>query len=521
MSFNPTQEQKDIVAHDFKVNPVLRVIALSGTGKTSVLESLARANSHLRILYLAFGRDIRNEAAAKFPKENVECKTSHQLAWVFGNKYKHRLVGNLPMREVSTLLAINDWLVIKGAMQTLTNYLASADSGITAKHLCKESVIDAGKPNSKTNEAKLIQMLSGAKKIWSAMIDEASSFPVVHDTYLKLYQLSKPDLSRYDMILFDESQDANPVTTDIVMRQKQSYRVFVADTHQQIFRFRGAENAMDSPSLKGVPSLYLTGSFRFNKNVAAAANAILSVTKGETLRVTGLASKEDEVISKDAFDEALNSGNYKGEVMALSRTGAGVLETALSAMVKGKLVYWIGTPQGYGINDLQNLFYFKDGDFNKITNKKLLYDYADYNEYKQIAEDSGDNEMNKLIRLLEEYGGAVPNLISRIRNYSTDIRSKADLVVSSAHRSKGLESKFVKLNDDWNDITDPNVLSKMSRETMIDEMNLLYVAATRTKEGLVPNAILEHIIRNYIIQLRNPNEVHLPMIHGLKSEYEA
>ena len=47
-----------------------------------------------------------------------------------------------------------------------------------------------------------------------------SVFPVTHDTYLKLFQLSHPDLSkRWDTILFDEAQDANPVTSVFVLNQ--------------------------------------------------------------------------------------------------------------------------------------------------------------------------------------------------------------------------------------------------------------------------------------------------------------
>ncbi|MDN4562904.1 hypothetical protein QTL91_24540, partial [Salmonella enterica subsp. enterica serovar Typhimurium] len=39
------------------------------------------------------------------------------------------------------------------------------------------------------------QILFSAKKIWAMMSARQGDFPVTHDTYLKLYQLSKPNLS--------------------------------------------------------------------------------------------------------------------------------------------------------------------------------------------------------------------------------------------------------------------------------------------------------------------------------------
>ena len=41
----------------------------------------AQANPNCKMLYLAYNRAVRDEAEQKFPF-NVECKTSHQLAWL-------------------------------------------------------------------------------------------------------------------------------------------------------------------------------------------------------------------------------------------------------------------------------------------------------------------------------------------------------------------------------------------------------------------------------------------------------
>jgi integrating conjugative element membrane protein (TIGR03747 family) len=84
-------------------------------------------------------------------------------------------------------------------------------------------------------------------------------------SYLKLYQISQPDLSqRFECILLDEGQDVNPVIADLVKTQ-QIRKVTVGDPHQQIYRFRGAEDAHGSEWMAGAEKHYLTQSFRHRR----------------------------------------------------------------------------------------------------------------------------------------------------------------------------------------------------------------------------------------------------------------
>ncbi|MDH8137249.1 UvrD-helicase domain-containing protein, partial [Klebsiella pneumoniae] len=76
--------------------------------------------------------------------------------------------------------------------------------------------------------------------LWEGMIDRNSEVPCTANTLLKLFQLSNPALhTLYDTILFDEGQDANPVTLDIVMNNS-CQKIIVGDDHQMINRWRGA-----------------------------------------------------------------------------------------------------------------------------------------------------------------------------------------------------------------------------------------------------------------------------------------
>ncbi|CAM9369953.1 unnamed protein product [Discosporangium mesarthrocarpum] len=93
-----------------------------------------------------------------------------------------------------------------------------------------------------------------AKKCWRSCTSpacvkygalfEGGVLAVDHDVYLKLSQLSRPDLSSrgqgYDILLLDEAQDISPVIADIVLSQHRCANVLVKDTHQSIYDFRGA-----------------------------------------------------------------------------------------------------------------------------------------------------------------------------------------------------------------------------------------------------------------------------------------
>ncbi len=125
------------------------------------------------------------------------------------------------------------------------------------------------------------EVLPLAVRLWHRMCDSSDDF----DLYLKLYQLLHPDLSaKYDEILFDEALDVSPVISDLVLHHRGAL-VMLGESHHQIYRFRGALDALNSPSLATADVLWLMGSFRFAPCVADAVLAL----DGETKKSVGLA----------------------------------------------------------------------------------------------------------------------------------------------------------------------------------------------------------------------------------------
>ena len=86
------------------------------------------------------------------------------------------------------------------------------------------------------------------------------------------------------------------------------------------------------------------------------------------------------------------------------------------------------------------------------------------------------------MRLIEEHG--TKTIISAISNLTTHLH--ADYVVSTAHKSKGLEWGRVQIDDDF--------LYDVNRQTVKispEELRLLYVACTRAKDVLDVDGIKE------------------------------
>jgi len=60
-----------------------------------------------------------------------------------------------------------------------------------------------------------------------------------------MWQLTSPDIYGYDVIMLDEAQDCSECMRDILERQQRhTALVFVGDSHQQIYAFRKARDAL-------------------------------------------------------------------------------------------------------------------------------------------------------------------------------------------------------------------------------------------------------------------------------------
>lgn len=477
-----TDEQRMVVESDCEA---LRVVAFAGAGKTSTLRAYAEARPDMHFLYLAFNRAIKQEAERKFPS-NVYCVTTHALAYRNeGHRFRHKLVNSVRANQAAKALGIDDGIrgLIRGrrALGALNNFLASPHYGFDE---FRRAEID---------EDHSANTLEDAERLWEAMIAPSNdAMPMLHDGYLKLYQLSNPKLN-YECILFDEAQDANPVTLEIV-RTQDCRKVFVGDPHQQIYQFRRAINAMDDPLLKD--TLYLTESFRFGSSIAATANAILAI-KRESKCVRG--GRTISVSESKAY---------------LARGNAAIFTKAAAQAKTGKGVHFIGGIDGYRLDLLLDVWSLWDCSRALIKNGfiRSFKKYADLVEY---ADSQNERDLMAWINYIKKHQTpeSIPYEVSEVRRLCVEEANQAELCVSTAHKSKGLEFGSVEIAEDFPKpklIEIPKVKGFNPEHWLygprrcpslwdsgrfrggvvfpIEEINLRYVAATRAERLLFDSA---------------------------------
>ena len=456
-----TDEQKEIIAYDIQGNSVLKIIAFAGTGKTTTLHEYSKVRSHLRFLYVAFNKSVQMDADKKFPP-NVTCKTSHSLAWPrFGKPHRHRIIGNLRLNVVKTILGLKTYDQARIVSKTFNNFLISADFKLHKKCL---SYIKKDDPND------LFFYLSMAAKLWVMMCDPNNEqIGMLHDGYLKQYQLSKPHLD-FDCILLDEAQDTNPVVSDIVLSQK-CPKILVGDPHQQIYSFRGAQDAMKQ--IDSEQQFYLTNSFRFGSEIAWIANKVLRTFKKEMKELKSARQK-------DKLDE-------HREYAIIARTNAFVFDEAVKLCHSHRIAY-LGGIDGYQFDDILDVYLLYVERKDEIKNP-YIRSFQNYQTLKAFAMEADDWELKSKYKVVEKYEDMIPDLLKWIKESAVE-RAQADIIITTAHKSKGSQFSKVRLCDDFPKFFQD---SKLIGTTDLDpdEFNLIYVAVTRAKDFIEFDAVYE------------------------------
>jgi hypothetical protein len=458
MGYELTDEQQAIVSSDARN---LLITAFAGTGKTSTLVEYAKARPRERMTYLAFNRAIKEDAARKFPS-NVRCVTTHGLAFPsFGQTYKEKL-GNPKPYHLTQRLSVT--MSLAGlALGALNNWLVSADPQMTEHHVRRGSPVPVG-------EHDIAPAIDTARRAWAAMQDIADhTMPMPHDGYLKLYQLSGKKIST-DRILFDECQDSNPVTQGIVAAQACG-KVYVGDSRQAIYGFRGATNTMRH--IQADARLHLTHSFRFGQGVADIANEVLGAYEEHPFPIHG------KGVHQTVFGVDRNAPHT-----LLSRTNAMLFVESVNALNRKVPFGFVGGVENYKFDIILDAYYLKTQQPGMVRDR-FIQSFPAFSEMEAYAEGLDDKELKFLVRIIKDYGSDVPVLVTRIRNEAVVTPTGNEVLLTTGHKAKGLEWMNVVLSEDFTDMrAEYDAESKADVPPPREEVNLLYVAMTRAMKGL-------------------------------------
>lgn len=469
---DPTEEQAEAVRL-FKTGDSLAIEAGAGTGKTSTLVMLAdAAGAVMRGQYVAFNKALVEESKQKFPRQ-VNCNTAHSLAFrAVGKNYAQRLNNSqrMPSGVIADRLRIGamsledfqgaqkilqPWAIAGLVMKTVGKFCQSADPELLTRHAFG-TVPEGLSDGSGVALAEAIAPL--AREVWADLQATMGGWaPFKHEHYLKMWQLADPVIGA-DYILFDEAQDANPVIASIIANQEDySQLVYVGDSQQEIYAWTGAVNALAKVQVKN--RSYLTQSFRFGQPIADRANDVLDTLQAP-LRLTG----------NPNVKSSLEPLDKPGAILV--RTNASGLAYLMAAQKEGVKAHFIG-----GTDDL--LQFVRGAKQLMATGRSSHPDLICFDSWaavqQYVREDEAGGELRLNVRLVDGYG------VDAIEQSVTTMpyEGAAELVISTAHRSKGREWSNVQLSGDFPQTADSSPA----------DLRLLYVAVTRAKNILDASAL--------------------------------
>lgn len=475
----PTKEQRKAMEL-FSQGGDLVIEAGAGTGKTSTLCLLAGISDG-KGQYTAFNKAIVEDSKAKMPP-GVQCNTAHSLAFrAIGRNYGHRLGSNrMKPSELATRLGIRQlsirtpfskyekhlepWQLAGFAKVALQRFCQSADKEPDIKHFAYIEGIDG--EGSYANQEKVAQyLLPAVVQYWEDAQDEKGVLPYAHDHYLKKWERSKPVIQA-DYLLVDEAQDINPVLMSIIQQQQGVQIVWVGDSNQEIYAWAGAVNSLQR--VKAEHRCFLTKSFRFGPSIADRANRELELL-GAEMRLTGC-------------DRQSVVGPVDKPKAVLSRTNAAAVEGLLLSIKANTKAHLVGGGDDV-IRLMEGIAQLKTG---RKSSHPDLQCFDTYDELIDYVKDEAGAELKLPVQLEAKYGGKV--IAEAIRTMPSEDR--AEVVFSTAHKSKGREWSTVKIASDF---ARQQIDKKtgMPKPPSPADRKLRYVSITRAKDGLDDRALVE------------------------------
>ena len=481
---------------------------------------IARTLHDKKGLYLAYNKVIQEEARQKFPK-NIICKTTHALAYEYYARYyakklqnkltsykivQHLDIEDMSMREKKVDLYASATNIAACALRIVNRFCFSIDAEIGYQHFSKyhlELLINKYKKQIDLEydsnlydtpqtflEHYVNYSTKIAKELWISMVDTEQDIGIIHDVYLKLYQLSKKKIKNIDFILIDESQDANPAVLDILNNQN-IQRIYVGDQYQQIYRWRGSLNAMRE--IQG-HKLYLTQSFRFGNAIAVEANKILAML-GETNTI-----KPNPKISSKLRKIAEEKHTI------ICRTNSGILKKCLA--YQGKKIACVGGIKA-SLEDFKSGYYLWQGNLSKVKSPGILI-YQTWGNLVEEATLTLEPSIKGVMNFIDEYSDKALEIIKAIESTIISDETSADIILTTAHKSKGQQWDRVKIAEDFKPI----------EYCGIDDLNLWYVSITRAIEVLDVTEIKNLTFSNFLSIELVPMTAWFSNVRSILKEHE-
>jgi DNA helicase-2/ATP-dependent DNA helicase PcrA len=513
MVFTPSIYQENIFEFIRNGKGHAVIEATAGSGKTTTLmEALKFIPSSLKVIYIAFNNSIVDEIKSKKLK-NVEVCTTHSLGRtvLIRSGFKVDLKNDKSYQIFSAI--VKDYNLSRHMFSSLSSFTIKLvgflknnnmeASNENINHLMEhhditlpEYVLDDALESLKKENPKLsddeILSIHKADIMMGESIDKSIVFSFVKNTlkksfmntktidyndmiYLPVKHSKKMNYPKYDIILFDEAQDANKTQMELVLNclSENGRIIAMGDKFQSLYGFRGAD--VDSiPNFiarMDATLLPLSITYRCPKNVVKLAQTLVPHIEAAENAIDG----KVETINYTAFSDYVQSGD-----LVLCRNNAPLIKPCFTLISNGIKATING--RDIGAELVKFIKEFKTTSNDDLGN--LISDWLDEEEERYKAKNLNPNALIDkceciftLIEMIES--DSVNVLIKHIQNIFSE-NNDVEVLLSTVHRAKGLEAKNVFILYPH---LMPSLYAKKDWELQ-QEQNIRYVAYTRPLENL-------------------------------------
>lgn len=290
---------------------------------------------------------------------------------------------------------------------------------------------------------------------------------------------------QYDVVFIDECQDLNPARRAVVkaLVKKGGRAVFVGDRNQAIYAFTGADANSIDLSAKDFNAVYmpLTVSFRCPKSVVNFARQWVDHIEASPTAIEGTVTSIPEDDLLDRPDLVAGNAILCRLTKPLISLAFRLIRKRIACNIEGRDIATGLIKLATKWTRIKTISALDDMLTNYLGKQRPKLLAANAEVQLQILEDQVESIREILDQCKLENKSSVSDVVDFINDLFRDGVENV-LVLSTIHKSKGREWPTVFWYDRAH--TCPSKWARKDWQKQ-QEMNLMYVAATRAKEHLV------------------------------------
>ncbi len=447
------------------------------SGKTSLLVAIDEKYQATNGLYLAYNKPIADESQQRFRKE-IDCRTTHSLAYVnVINQFKLK-IGAFKFYSIKELIEYEEKQLVVSLLEEFSQ----------SKYTTVDDFYKNYQKDKRLDEPPNKSYFDLVKKYFNLMA--TGKISITFNAMLKFYHimLFKKRIVHdpFDIIMLDEAGDLNYVTLEIFMLLPSPLKILVGDNRQNIYGFNGTVNGFEI--LKDQSKiLTMTKSFRCSEDVAEGIEIFCKKHLCESVSFEGTDKDDDSEIRTAAFI-ARNNSSLVAKMISLDEAG-----------IKYNL-----TREAKSIFELMLFLLFLKRNNKEVYNEDFLHIQEAYDKFSSsdslkrefknffnYAKNEFEDDVNLSAAIGTILAHSRETIFNTYNNAKENEKSKVKhfITLGTAHSTKGKEYDQVELAPDMKRTFLKCLESKAKigeyTDKDIQELNLIYVAASRAKKKLL------------------------------------